>query len=612
MSHFDTITTESQQRGNPELWTDFTAACSEQDYYHSWLALQCGLIPGAEQGLLIVAAADKQFQPVAGWPQKGNDPQRLSDVVERVLAENCGLLVEIEDTQNYAIAYPLLIDEELCGVIALEVSASGEAELQQAMEHLQWGIAWLELLVRRKQADQDQATLYRLKTAVDMLAVVLGQESFAAAAMAFTTELSAASDCERVSLGFLRGRNLKLQAVSHSAEVGKKMNLTRSIERVMEEAIQQRREISYPSVDDDVLICREHEALSRQQSMASIVSFPLYGQGRYYGALTYERAADKPFSEQDIEFFRAVAALLGPALESKYLNDQPLPVKVKTAIQQQLQRIFGPRYFGRKLFLLLLIGLITCFSVLDWDYRLSADMTLEGAIRRAVVVPFNGFIDQAPARAGDLVAQGALLCSLDDRDLHLEMLAKKSQQRQLSRQYQEEVAKHDRAQAKIIKARLNQSQAELDLIVAKLERSRLTAPFAGLLVSGDLSQRLGSAVEQGEVLFEVTPLDAYRVILKVDERRIADVQKGQQGSLVLSSLPYQQYQFTVSKITPLTKAEDGRNYFRVEAQLQTVDDSLRPGMEGVGKISIDRRKLISIWTRDLLEWVRLTLWNWLP
>ena len=299
-------------------------------------------------------------------------------------------------------------------------------------------------------------------------------------------------------------------------------------------------------------------------------------------------------------------------MESKYLNDQPLPVKVKTAIQQQLQRIFGPRYFGRKLFLLLLIGLITCFSVLDWDYRLSADMTLEGAIRRAVVVPFNGFIDQAPARAGDLVAQGALLCSLDDRDLHLEMLAKKSQQRQLSRQYQEEVAKHDRAQAKIIKARLNQSQAELDLIVAKLERSRLTAPFAGLLVSGDLSQRLGSAVEQGEVLFEVTPLDAYRVILKVDERRIADVQKGQQGSLVLSSLPYQQYQFTVSKITPLTKAEDGRNYFRVEAQLQTVDDSLRPGMEGVGKISIDRRKLISIWTRDLLEWVRLTLWNWLP
>lgn len=596
----------------PELWSDFTAACSDQEYYQAWLALQSGLISGVVQGLLIVSGADKQFAPVAAWPQTGSDPQRLSDVVERVLEEHCGLLVELPDSANYAIAYPLLIDDDLSGVVALEVSVAAEADLQRAMEQLQWGVAWLEILFRRQQADLDRTTLHRLKSAVDLLAVVLGQENFSGAAMAFTTELAAISDCERVSLGFCHGRQLKLQAVSHSAEIGRKMNLTRSIERVMEEAIEQRREIAYPPVDEEVLICREHEALSRQQSMAAIVSFPLYGQGRYYGALTCERAAENPFTQRDMEFFRAVSALLAPALESKYLNDQPLPVKLRNAGRQQLERLFGSGYLGRKLLLLLLIGMAVCFSILDWDYRLSADMTLEGAIRRAVVVPFDGFIDQAPARAGDLVKQGALLCSLDDRDLRLEMLAKNSQQRQLNHQYQESVAKHDRAQAKIIKAQLEQSQAELDLIAAKLERSRLTAPFAGLLVSGDLSQRLGSAVKQGEVLFEVTPLDAYRVILKVDERRIADVQTGQQGTLVLSSLPYQQYRFSVSKITPITEAAEGRNYFRVEASLHSIDGSLRPGMEGVGKIFIDRRKLISIWTRDLLEWFRLQLWNWLP
>lgn len=612
MSIIDQPTSEEQQREKPQLWAAFTAACDEQGYYQGWLALQSCLISKVVQSLLIVADADRQFKPVACWPQKGNDPQRLSDVVERVLEENCGLLVELPDSANYAIAYPLLIDEELSGVVALEISASAEIELQTAMEQLQWGIAWLELMVRRKQAEQDQAILLRLKTAVDLLAVVLGQESFAAGAMAFTTELAAASDCERVSLGFLRGRKLKLQAVSHSAEVGQKMNLTRAIERVMDEAIMQRREISYPTVAAELLICREHEALSRQQSMAAIVSFPLYGQGRYYGALTCERSADRPFTERDIEFFRAIAALLGPALESKYLNDRPLPVKIKQSAQLQLQRLFGANYVGRKLLLLLLIALLAFFSLFEWDYRLSANMTLEGAIRRAVVVPFNGFIDQAPARAGDLVAQGELLCSLDDRDLRLEMLAKTSQQRQLERQYQEAVAKHERAQSKIIQAQLGQTQAELDLLLAKLQRSSLTAPFAGLLVSGDLSQRLGSAVEQGEVLFEVTPLDAYRVILEIDERRIADVQIGQQGTLVLASLPQQQYQFSVAKITPLSAAEGGRNFFRVEANLQTVDDSLRPGMQGVGKIFIDRRKLLAIWSRDLLEWLQLTLWRWFP
>lgn len=612
MSINEASTVQDSAKSSPELWAEFASACSEQDYYQGWLALQSGLIPAVAQSLLVVGAADQQFSPVAVWPQRGNNPKRLSDVVERVLDEQCGLLVELPDSKTYAIAYPLLFDDELRAVVAMEISATQQKMLQSAMEQLQWGVAWLELLVRRKQADQDKIILKRLKTAVDMLAVALGQDSFSAAAMAFTTELAAASSCERVSIGFMRGNKLKLQAVSHSAEVGQKMNLTRSIERVMEEAILQRREIAFPALDEEILICREHEALSRQQSMASIVSFPLFGQGHYYGALTCERSADQPFYEQDIEFFRAVAALVGPALQSKYLNDLPLPSKVNSSARQQLQRLFGPRYLGRKLFVLLLIVMIVFFCFAKGDYRLTADVSLEGAIRRAVVVPYDGYIDQAPGRAGDLVEKGELLCSLDDRDLRLQMLAKNSQLRQLQRQHQEALAKHDRAKAKIIKAQLDQNQAELDLIQAKLDRSRLTAPFAGLLVSGDLSQRLGSAVEQGEVLFEVTPLDAYRVILKIDERRIADVQNKQVGTLILSSLPQQQYEFTIADITPITKAEEGRNYFRVEAYLHTVDESLRPGMEGVGKIFIDRRKLISIWTRDLIEWFRLWTWSWLP
>ena len=597
---------------NPDLWATFSTARDEEDYYRSWLGLQSGLIGGAVQGLLVVVNAAEQFSPVATWPAENTDPVRLSDVVERVLEEQCGLLVAIPDSANYAIAYPISIDESLHGVVALEVVFAAESQLQQAMEQVQWGVAWLELLVRRKQADIDQATLKRLTAAVDLLAVTLGEERFSAAAMVLTTELAAVSNCERVSLGFMRGGQLQLQAVSHSAEVGKKMNLTRAIEQVMDEAVLQRREVIYPSPDDEILICREHEALSRQQAMANIVTFPLYHQDSYYGALTCERGADQPFSERDIEFIRAIAALVGPALENKYTNDRPLLTKIKSAVQQQLGRLFGAGYLGRKLVLLVLVGVIVFFNLTTGAYRLTADTALEGAIRRAVVVPFAGYIDYAPVRAGEQVTKGQLLCSLDDRDLRLEKLAMVSRYRQMSRQYQESVAKHDRAKSGIIKAQMAQAQAELDLLDSKLERTKLTAPFAGLLVRGDLSQRLGGAVEQGEVVFEITPLDAYRVILKVDERRIADVFHGQRGTLVLSSLPQKSYPFVVDLITPITNAEEGRNFFRVEAHLTYINDSLRPGMEGVGKIFIDERRLISIWTRELVEWWQLFIWRWLP
>ena len=58
--------------------------------------------------------------------------------------------------------------------------------------------------------------------------------------------------------------------------------------------------------------------------------------------------------------------------------------------------------------------------------------------------------------------------------------------------------------------------------------------------------------------------------------------------------------------------EEGRNFFRVEAQLNAENSDLRPGMEGIARTDIDRRLLIQIWGEKTLNWVRLALWRWLP
>jgi hypothetical protein len=35
-------------------------------------------------------------------------------------------------------------------------------------------------------------------------------------------------------------------------------------------------------------------------------------------------------------------------------------------------------------------------------------------------------------------------------------------------------------------------------------------------------------------------------------------------------------------------------------------------MEGVGKIEVGQQLFVWIWTRQVIDWVRLTLWQWLP
>ena len=89
----------------------------------------------------------------------------------------------------------------------------------------------------------------------------------------------------------------------------------------------------------------------------------------------------------------------------------------------------------------------------------------------------------------------------------------------------------------ILAAQIDQVEAMLSLVTDKLARATLLAPFDGIVVSGDLHQLLGTPVELGKVLFQIAPLDAYRVILQVEERDIAHLKVGQQGELTLSGIP---------------------------------------------------------------------------
>lgn len=253
------------------------------------------------------------------------------------------------------------------------------------------------------------------------------------------------------------------------------------------------------------------------------------------------------------------------------------------------------------------------FIFVNGDYRVTADARLEGTVQRSIAVPVSGYVVEAGARAGDIVQKGDILFTLDDRDLRLERLKWVSQKLKSSREYNEATADHNRAKARVLGAQIEQAEAEISLLDEQLARTRMTAPFDSFIVSGDLSQSLGAPVERGDVLFQVAPLNSYRVILEVDERDIVDVKQGQTGRLALTSSPEDVLPIRVEKVTPISTPEEGRNYFRVEAQLEgELSSVLRPGMEGVGKIYVDERKLIWIWSYKITHWMRMFFWSWWP
>ncbi len=52
-----------------------------------------------------------------------------------------------------------------------------------------------------------------------------------------------------------------------------------------------------------------------------------------------------------------------------------------------------------------------------------------------------------------------------------------------------------------------QAQARLDLVQYRLENATVKAAFDGIVVEGDLRERIAAPVKQGDALFKVARLD---------------------------------------------------------------------------------------------------------
>lgn len=602
------------------LWASFAEATTVEVFCRNWLALQCRMIDGVRAGVVLLGQPDRgPFRLVATWPPGLRQLKHLTNTAERTLKERRGLVSRGEEVDgetwdgSYEIGYPVEVRGALHGAIVLDVSPTSEEKLQGMMRQLHWGAAWLELLFAREAVAGEQALRERIQQTLNLVATSVGHDRFYASALALVNTMVTSLACDRVSLGFLKRGQSRVVAVSNSAEFKAQTNLIRGMAEAMDEAIDQRATIVYPPPTQGALIVMQaHQAFADEHGSGALLCIPLEAGGHPVGALLLERPADRPFDQNSVDLCQSVAALSGPMLELHRREDRWFGAKLWDALVGYLGHLLGPRHVALKVSTIAMAGLLAFCVFATGDYRVSAKTVLEPIVQRAAAAPFNGYIREAPVRAGDVVHAGDVLCMLDDRELRLERVKSVSKLEEHRKEYHKAMTEREAAKVEIMTAQMHQAESEIALLEDQLTHTRVLAPFDGIVVSGDLTQALGSPVEKGKVLFEIAPLDSYRVVLEVDERDIADVQVGQHGHLLLSAFPSEPVEVTVTTITPVSTAKDGRNFFRVEAALTQAHDRLRPAMEGAGKIEIDQRSVIWIWTHQVVDWVRLTVWAWLP
>jgi hypothetical protein len=588
------------------------------DLAQIWLAWQCKMVAGHIRGALYLPVdAEHKGAAIATWPRSNeNDPQLL-DIASQALADNCGV---VRSQQHYGpnknstcdlIACPLLVDNEPVGVVAAMISIRSEAQQHAVLQLLQWGGLWMEILVHQQSDAKREFGAFTLS----LMTAIFAHADSHTAAMEVVNRLADLLDCERVSIGFRRGLSIRLQVQSHVADFDPRTQLVRSIEAAMEEAVDQATTLSQPGKSDrQWAVIHAHTKLAEQHANAAVCTIPLPGRCGAIGALTLERDASKPFDNGTLVWCESLARLIGPALELQQREEQSFFIKAVDALKTLAVDVFGPARLKLKMLMLSALTLVMALALIDGSHKVTAPASIEGAVRQLLVAPQDGYVKQAEVRAGDLVKKGQLIASLDDRNLQLEHLKWQSEKNKIQKEYQQALGKHERTKLSILRAQLDQVDAELHLVEEKIIRTQLYAPFEGVVVSGDLSQSLGAPVEIGQVLYEVAPLDSYRVILEIDEQDVAGLNMGQSGHLIIAALPRTPFPVVLDKVAPVAVSSEARNFFRVEALLdegsfEGASLLLLPGMRGVAKVEIGQRSLLWICTHSLIDRVSLWLWS---
>ncbi|HSD36514.1 MAG TPA: efflux RND transporter periplasmic adaptor subunit [Rhodocyclaceae bacterium] len=445
---------------------------------------------------------------------------------------------------------------------------------------------------------------------MDCVNTALAQESFQVSATAVASELARAFDCDHVVIGMTHGSACKLVAWSGVADLRQEFRLARMVAAAMDESVDQNATLRYPpEADDPPRITMMHADLASAGVGESLLTLPLVAQQRIVGAISFIRERKVPWPHEEITCLENIGTAVGPVLDLKLRSQDSAFARLRRDIRAFGQRLTTAGHYKTKLITAALLAALAAALLIPIDANVTAPAKLEGVIQRSVTAPVDSFIKEVFVRPGDTVTQGQLLLALADQELRNEQRRLKSALARFRSEHANSFAQQDRARMVEAQAHVDETSAQLALIEDQLARTQMTAPFEGLVIQGDLQQQIGAPVHRGDALMVLTPTNGFRIVLQVEDRDIKSIKAGMLGRLTLSAMPYEPLKVTIERVTPLARFVDGHNIFEVQAALEKSLPGLRPGLEGIAKISLERRPLAFVVGSRLLEWARFHLWT---
>lgn len=578
----------------------------------------------ASSGMILVQLEDgegkKQWTPLAAWPDAEETRQRLAgqrnllfELATRALGDGTKLLTTELEAGILGAALSLRVEDESIACVAAFIRY-GEEDFFRPGERIEklmidspliYGASPFASAEAPSETRDDPRS--PLATAVTMGLLVNEEKRFLAAAMVFCNEIAARFSADRVSLGWRKGHYLRLKATNHAEKINRKMEISRLLEATMEECLDQDDEVVWPGTAAAAAVQRDHERYARKFGVAHLASVPLRDGVDPVSVLTLER--EEPFTETDLQILRLSCDLCVRRLADLHSVDRWFGARWASSLRRGLGKLVGFEHTWAKMISLVVVAILAFLAFYPWPFKVEASYLLQPRQIYHLPAPFDGYIESVAVKAGDPVKAQDVLVTMDTAELKLNQAELSATMQRFVAEAQLSRAEGSPAEVHIAIAKAEETKAALRKIQFNLEMATVRAPKDGVVLEGDIDERIGSPVTRGEALLKVSRLDGMFAELRLPEREATRVKIGSRGEAAFESRPEERFAIEVKQIEPLAVAEEGGNMLIVRTRFDDEGpDWWRPGMTGVAKLDCGKRPLLWIFTRRAIDYLRMRFW----
>lgn len=213
----------------------------------------------------------------------------------------------------------------------------------------------------------------------------------------------------------------------------------------------------------------------------------------------------------------------------------------------------------------------------------------------------NGKIEQLPVDVGDFVKKDSLLFKLDDRDLQIEKDGQdKAVERtrleldQAGREFKratelfdnklisQELFEDARTKSDLARNSLDRAQKSLDLMVDRLRRTLVLAPFDCTVLTRPVS--VGQAVSgsggfnAGTEVLSIANLSDLVINAHINQADVTRLTVNQEVDVTIEAIPGLRLKGKVERLAPQSTLRNNIRGFAARILLREVEKSVRPGM----------------------------------